>query len=228
MFRSPALLCLLAASALVGCSKSAESRKESAQKTTPSGTAQEPTPKGGGAPEGDDDGEPIATRGGTGDSDGSGAQAKGPEEGTGKKPGTGKVKKPDPTESGTGGNQPTPEQSGSGDDSFQLAVKQPAAVAPGGDAVARIQVTPGPGYKMNAEYPTKLTLETTEGVTIADATLDKGEAESFDDHGLVFAVHLSPQSAGEFSVAGKIKFAVCTDATCDPKRQTVSIKVAAK
>jgi hypothetical protein len=44
----------------------------------------------------------------------------------------------------------------------------------------------------------------------------------------VFAVKATPSASGVYTIPGKIKFAVCTDATCDPKRQDVSIRVAAK
>jgi len=114
------------------------------------------------------------------------------------------------------------------DDSFELALEQPAAVAPGAAAVARITITPGKGYKMNKEFPTKLTLEPPAGITLDKATLVLDDAESFDPHKLVFAVKATPTAAGDFTIPGKIKFAVCTDATCDPKRRDVSFRVAAK
>ena len=114
------------------------------------------------------------------------------------------------------------------DTSFKLVVEQPAPVAAGGEAVLRVKVTPGTGYKMNAEFPTKLTLDPVAGVDIDKTSMVLADAEKFDDHQLVFAVKATPQSAGSYTVSGKIKFAVCTDATCDPKKRDVSFTIAAK
>lgn len=114
------------------------------------------------------------------------------------------------------------------DTSYKLTLEPPAPVAPGAESIARIRVTPGAGYKMNKEFPTKLTLTPPAGVTLAKSELLLSDAEAFDDKQLVFAIKATPASAGEYTVSGKLKFAVCTDATCDPKRENVSIKVAAK
>lgn len=126
----------------------------------------------------------------------------------------------------TGGEGGVP--ANANDTSYKLTLEPPAPVAAGSEAVARIRVTPGTGYKMNKEFPTKLTLTPPAGVTLAKAEFVLSDAEAFDDKQLVFAVKATPASAGEFTVSGKLKFAVCTDATCDPKRENVSIKVAAK
>jgi hypothetical protein len=115
-----------------------------------------------------------------------------------------------------------------GDDSYSLALEQPADVAAGAAATARLIITPGKGYKMNKDFPTKLTLEPPSGVSVDKASMVLADAESFDEHKLVFAVKATPSASGVYTIPGKIKFAVCTDATCDPKRQEVSIRVAAK
>lgn len=117
---------------------------------------------------------------------------------------------------------------GDADSSFALTVEQPSPVAAGGEVILRVRVTPGTGYKMNAEFPTKLTLEPTAGVEIGKTTLVLADAEKFDDNQLVFAVKASPMASGTYTVTGKIKFAVCTDATCDPKKRNVSFAVTGK
>jgi hypothetical protein len=123
---------------------------------------------------------------------------------------------------------PAPAPAGEADASFQLTVEQPAPVAAGAPATLRVRVTPGTGYKMNAEFPTKLTLEPPAGVTLDKTSLALADAEKFDDHQLAFAVKATAASAGSYTVSGKIKFAVCTDATCDPKKRNISFTVAAK
>jgi hypothetical protein len=114
------------------------------------------------------------------------------------------------------------------DTSFAVTLEQPADVAGGAEAVATVKVTPGAGYKMNHEYPTKLTLAATEGVTPAKSPLLKADAAKFSDHELAFAVKLTPAKAGAYTVNGTLSFAVCTDATCDPKTEKIAINVVAK
>lgn len=114
------------------------------------------------------------------------------------------------------------------DTSYDLALVQPAEGAAGAAMVASVKVTPGKGYKVNEDYPTKLTLEATDGVASTKQTLGKSDAAAFDKHQLVFDVKLTPARAGEFTVRGKLSFAVCTDATCDPKTETIAINLRAK
>jgi len=119
----------------------------------------------------------------------------------------------------------------------QLAVEAPAGAKAGAEAVAKIVVTPGSAYKVNTEFPTKLTLENAEGVTIAKAELKaggsdkaKGDADKFEESGLVFAVKLTPAQSGSYTVNGTFKFAVCDKAgsTCLAKKEPIAIQVAAQ
>jgi hypothetical protein len=119
----------------------------------------------------------------------------------------------------------------------QLAVEAPAGAKAGTEAIAKIVVTPGSAYKVNTEFPTKLTLETPEGVTLAKAELKagghdkaKGDAEQFDESKLTFAVKLTPAQSGSYTINGSFKFAVCDKAgsTCLAKKEPISIQVAAQ
>jgi hypothetical protein len=113
------------------------------------------------------------------------------------------------------------------DSSFKLAVSAPAPGAAGAQSVARVTVTPGTGWKMNEEYPTKLTVQAPEGVTVVKAEQVLADAAAFDPHQLAFDVKLTAAKAGTYPVTGTLKFAVCTDATCDPKKQTTVFDVVA-
>jgi hypothetical protein len=210
------LLVVALASTLASCSK-AESKKsepapEEAAKTAPAPTPQpddvkaEPTPEGTGEPVKI---EPVQV------------QVKGVADPKQVTPEKGPGPAPEPTK-----QEPAP--GAESDASFQLTVEQPAAVAAGGETTLRVRVTPGTGYKMNAEFPTKLTLEPTAGVTLGKTSLVLADAEKFDDGQLVFAVKATPAASGSYTVNGKIKFAVCTDATCDPKKRNVAFAVTAK
>jgi hypothetical protein len=113
------------------------------------------------------------------------------------------------------------------DSSFKLAVAAPAPGAVGAQAVARVTVTPGTGWKMNEEYPTKLVVQAPDGVTVVKAEQVLADAAAFDPHQLAFDVKVTAAKAGTYPVTGTLKFAVCTDATCDPKKQTIAFDVVA-
>jgi hypothetical protein len=114
------------------------------------------------------------------------------------------------------------------DTSFQVALQVPAEATAGAVTVANVRVTPGAGYKVNQEYPTKLTLEATAGVATAKTVMLKADAAAFDDHQLAFDVKLTPAQAGTYTVRGTLSFAVCTTATCDPKTEKIAINLVAK
>jgi len=122
-------------------------------------------------------------------------------------------------------------------DEGRLSIEGAADAKAGGEATIKITITAGDAYKVNTEFPTKLTLENTQGVTIAKAELKagghdkaKGDADVFDEKQLVFAVKLTPAAAGTFTVNGTFKFAVCDKAgsTCLAKKEPIAIQLAAK
>ena len=118
-----------------------------------------------------------------------------------------------------------------------ITIEAPAGAKAGSESIAKIVVTPASKYKVNTEFPTKLTLETADGVTIAKAELKaggqdkaKGDAEVFDESKLTFAVKLTPAKSGSYTINGSFKFAVCDRAgsTCLAKKEPIAIQVAAQ
>lgn len=128
-----------------------------------------------------------------------------------------------------------------GDDAFRLKAEEgtlqievPADAKAGTEVIAKVLVIPSDKYKVNKEFPTKLTLTPPTGVTLAKAELkaggadeSKGDADTFEDKQLAFSVKLTPQ-AGSHTVSGTFKFAVCDKDTCLAKKEQISIVVAAK
>lgn len=119
----------------------------------------------------------------------------------------------------------------------QLAIEAPAGAKAGAEAIAKIVMTPGAEFKFNTEFPTKLTLDAAEGVTIAKPELKaggadkaKGDADKFEESGAVFAVKLTPGASGTHTVNGTFKFAVCdkSGTTCLVKKEPIAIQVAAQ
>ena len=122
-------------------------------------------------------------------------------------------------------------------DEGRLAIEAPGEAKAGSEMIAKIIVTPGSEYKVNTEFPTKLTLETTSGLTFAKAELKagghdkaKGDADVFDEKGLAFIVKLTANASGNYTINGSFKFAVCDKAghQCLAKKEPIAIQVAAK
>jgi hypothetical protein len=118
-------------------------------------------------------------------------------------------------------------------DEGRISIEVPSQVTAGSEVIAKVLVTPAGVYKINQEFPTKLTLESPAGVTLAKAQLTagghdkaKGDADAFEDKQLAFTVKLTPTS-GNHTINGTFKFAVCDKDTCLAKKEQISIAVAA-
>lgn len=130
---------------------------------------------------------------------------------------------------------------GGGDEQFRLkpeegklAIEIPGEVKAGTEFTAKVTITPAGPYKINKEFPTKLTLESPTGITLAKAQLkaggadqSKGDADAFEDNQLLFKVRMTAQP-GSHTISGTFKFAVCDKDTCLAKKEQISIVVAAK
>ncbi|HEY4055885.1 MAG TPA: hypothetical protein VGM39_04725 [Kofleriaceae bacterium] len=115
-----------------------------------------------------------------------------------------------------------------------LAIDVPADAKAGAEVEAKILVTPGSGYHINKEFPIKLALTKADGVALAKEQLtaggssaSKGDADTLEESKLAFTVKLTPQ-AGSHTITGTFKFAVCDKDSCLPKKEPISIVVAAK
>lgn len=102
--------------------------------------------------------------------------------------------------------------------SFVVAVKVPDKVASGARGTVRVSVTPKPGWKLNEDFPTKLSVTAPSGVTLEKAKLRKGDAAHFSKKKGEFDVAFTASSAGDKTFGATFKFAVCTDSSCDPKK----------
>jgi hypothetical protein len=100
--------------------------------------------------------------------------------------------------------------------------------AAGAEASASIKVTPGTGYHVSTEFPMKLTLEAPAGVTLAKTQLAKGDADQFTEQGLSLTVKATADKPGSYEIHGCFKVGVCDKDSCHPKKQPITITVAAK
>lgn len=102
---------------------------------------------------------------------------------------------------------------------YKVHVVAPESVAVGAQASAQIVLVPIDGYKVNREFPTKLKVQA-ESVTLPKAEQGIAEASSFDEKkGMTFDVPFATSAAGEKHFTATFRFAVCTETTCDPKRE---------
>lgn len=97
-------------------------------------------------------------------------------------------------------------------DEGTLAVER----APGS---VRVRVVAGAGYHMNDLYPSKLSLEPTPGVAIADATATIGERE------LAIAIPFTTTSPGVHAIRGQLDLAVCERDRCMPRSMPIAVEV---
>lgn len=146
-----------------------------------------------------------------------------------------------PKMGGTGDKGMSPQVTGAGDDAFKLKpdegtlqIEVPSDAKAGAEVIAKVLVIPSDKYKVNKEFPTKLTLTPPAGVTLAKAEMKaggadeaKGDADTFEERQLAFSVKLTPE-AGNHTISGTFKFAVCDKDTCLAKKENISIVVAAK
>jgi hypothetical protein len=104
----------------------------------------------------------------------------------------------------------------------------------GADLIANIKITPASGRHVSTEFPIKITLEPTDGVKLAKTELtaggsekSQGDAATLSEQLLAFAVHASSDKPGAYEVKGILKFGICDKESCHPKKQPITIAVAA-
>jgi len=104
----------------------------------------------------------------------------------------------------------------------------------GAEATVTVKLAPGAGYHVSMEYPIKLTLEPPAGVKLAKTELtaggrnkSQGDAQALSEQGLAFAVKATADKAGAFEIKGMFKFGICQKEACHPKKQPITITVAA-
>jgi len=104
----------------------------------------------------------------------------------------------------------------------------------GAEAKGAVKLAPATGYHVATDYPIKLTLEAPPGVKLAKTELSaggrdksQGDASSLSEQGLAFAIKATPEKAGSYEIKGVFKFGICEKESCHPKKQPITITVAA-
>ena len=114
------------------------------------------------------------------------------------------------------------------DPMFTISLTNPGHAAPGATVTAKVTALPGKGYKINKEFPATLQLDPTAGVAFSPARIERSAALVDNDHELTFGVQMSATAKGDYAVKGLLKFAVCDDANCMPKKQAIALDLHVK
>jgi len=112
-----------------------------------------------------------------------------------------------------------------------LAIEVPPITEPGVETTALVRLTAKPGYEINEKFHYKLTLEPTSGVTLRKTVFSEAahDAQRLDARELAIAMQLTPDRPGDYTIRGKLDFAVCKiDSQCLPKTMPVAVQVAAR
>lgn len=101
---------------------------------------------------------------------------------------------------------------------------QPAAeLKAGAPTVVNVVVKPKGEWHFNLDFPTSVKIETT-GAAVDKPSLSLDDAASkSEEQGATWAMTITPEP-GAAEVTCNLKFAVCTETTCDPKKATVALK----
>jgi hypothetical protein len=113
------------------------------------------------------------------------------------------------------------------DERYALEFDTPEA-AVGEEGKVTVRVVPKEPWHMNLDYPTSLKVEAPDGVALTKAELKKSDAKKLDEKSCEFDVAFTPDKAGDATLTGEFKFAVCQDEACSPVTESVEVKVAVK
>jgi apolipoprotein N-acyltransferase len=114
-------------------------------------------------------------------------------------------------------------------DAYIVEVRQAGDLSAGVDTKVEVVVIPKGEFHFNLEFPTSMSLAAPAGVSVDKAKQSLADAVRKDEkNGASWDVAMTVSDAGEKAFSCDVKFAVCTDKTCDPQKATVAWKVDVK
>jgi len=114
------------------------------------------------------------------------------------------------------------------DDRYAVEVVSPSDAKAGQAGTAVVKIVPKEPWHINLDFPTSLKLTAPETLAVANANLKKADLAKLEDTGCEYNVDFTPSAAGDHTVSGTFKFAVCKDEACVPVSEKVEFKVAVK
>ncbi len=110
-------------------------------------------------------------------------------------------------------------------DTYVVHASIPDTTTTGAPGVVTINLVPKTGWKINQEFPTKLKVKVPDGVSLDKDTLKASDAGTFSEKKAIFELKFNGSSSGSKEFTAEFRFAVCTDATCDPKKADLAWKL---
>jgi hypothetical protein len=117
-----------------------------------------------------------------------------------------------------GAEPPTGSASGAatkGGKPYSIQVSAPAETAVGRSSVATVTLEPRGGYKVNIEYPLKLSVTAPAAAQSSSRELTKADARELTEKKAKMEVDYQLGVAGEHRFSGKLRFSVCTETLCE-------------
>ena len=110
-------------------------------------------------------------------------------------------------------------------DAYTVKLASPAKVTTGSKGSATLEIIPKKGWHLNDEFPYKLTMTAPAGTKVAKPEQSKKDTVSFSHEKMKWAIDFEASAAGDKAFTGKVKFAVCTETSCDPKKEELAFNV---
>lgn len=109
---------------------------------------------------------------------------------------------------------------------YAVKLEAVGAYRVGEQGQARVVLTPKAPFHCNQDYPYKLKLDPSSGLSFASDTLTKEQAHITADVATL-DVAFTPKSAGPHTLSGTFSFSVCKDDQCLVDRQQLSLELVA-
>ena len=109
---------------------------------------------------------------------------------------------------------------------YDISVDAPKDVKAGAKGAFKIVLHPAPGFHVNQEFPTEITVDAAD-VKLGKAKLAKADAKVFNEKEARFEVDFQTDKPGERWFTAKARFAICTDKDCWPAKETLTWKITA-
>ena len=110
-------------------------------------------------------------------------------------------------------------------ESYTVKLASPAKVTTGSKGSATLEIIPKKGWHLNDEFPYKLTVAAPAGAKVAKPEQGKKDTVAFSHSSMKWAIDFQASAAGDKAFTGKVKFAVCTETSCDPKKEELAFNV---
>ena len=110
-------------------------------------------------------------------------------------------------------------------ESYTVKLASPDKVAKGAKGAATLEIVPKKGWHLNDEFPYKLTVAAPAGTKVAKPEQGKKDTVAFSQQAMKWSIDFEASSGGDKAFTGKVKFAVCTETSCDPKKEELAFNV---